>query len=153
MNPNNYRILKWLAWIIFLGYSACLFYWMFRGFGRTTREGFSYNLMPLTTIFSYIFNMNRHNIGTTIINLAGNIGVFMPFGVILPFIFEKLRRYSLFLACFTGSILILEFMQTVLRVGTGDIDDVILNDIGASAGFILYRFCVAKRSRDGKTDF
>ncbi|MEC0370593.1 VanZ family protein [Paenibacillus chibensis] len=144
MQPKQRQALKVLAWLLFVGYSVCLVYWMFRGFGRAAHIGLQFNLVPLNTIFGYIFNLNTDNLGTTIINLAGNIGVFMPFGVLLPFLFPGLRRYSLFLTWFTASVIVLEFLQTILRVGIGDIDDVILNGIGASLGFMVYRLCSQK---------
>lgn len=146
MNRNNRKIIHVLVWMFFTGYSACLLYWMFRGFGRTAHTEIRYNLVPFNTIFSYMFNVNQHNIGTTIINLAGNVGVFLPFGLVLPYLFQKLTRYSVFFVWFTGSIIILEIMQTVLKVGTGDIDDVILNVIGASAGYVVYRIFFSEKS-------
>ncbi|MDR0266530.1 VanZ family protein [Paenibacillus sp.] len=145
MNTND-KGLKILAWIFLTGYAICILYWMFRGFGRTKQTEFRANLVPFKTIFGYIFNMNQRNIGTTIINLAGNIGVFIPFGVVLPYLFRRLRSYGRFITYFTGSIVVLEILQTVLKVGTGDIDDVILNVIGASFGFVFYRFFASKAS-------
>lgn len=112
---------------------------MFRGFGRATHTDFRYNYVPLKTIFGFIVDLSSLNLLTTTINLAGNIGVFIPFGIILPYISKGLRRYSLFTIYFITAILILEILQTILRVGVGDIDDVILNYIGASIGFLLYR--------------
>ncbi|GIO50745.1 hypothetical protein J34TS1_55100 [Paenibacillus azoreducens] len=143
MNMNRKR-LKILAWIFLIGYGICILYWMFRGFGRTTQTEFRANPVPFKTIFGYIFNMNQQNIGTTIINLVGNVGVFIPFGMVLPYLFQRLQSYGLFIAFFTGSIVVLEILQIVLKVGTGDIDDAILNVIGASAGFISYRFFASK---------
>ncbi|MBE9917769.1 VanZ family protein [Paenibacillus donghaensis] len=140
----NRKRLKILAWIFLIGYGICILYWMFRGFGRTTQTEFRANPVPFKTIFGYIFNMNQQNIGTTIINLVGNVGVFIPFGMVLPYLFQRLQSYGLFIAFFTGSIVVLEILQIVLKVGTGDIDDVILNVIGASAGFISYRFFASK---------
>ncbi|BFH63630.1 VanZ family protein [Paenibacillus azoreducens] len=140
----NRKRLKILAWIFLIGYGICILYWMFRGFGRTTQTEFRANPVPFKTIFGYIFNMNQQNIGTTIINLVGNVGVFIPFGMVLPYLFQRLQSYGLFIAFFTGSIVVLEILQIVLKVGTGDIDDAILNVIGASAGFISYRFFASK---------
>lgn len=140
----NRKRLKILAWIFLIGYGICILYWMFRGFGRTTQTEFRANPVPFKTIFGYIFNLNQQNIGTTIINLVGNVGVFIPFGMVLPYLFQRLQSYGLFIAFFTGSIVVLEILQIVLKVGTGDIDDVILNVIGASAGFISYRFFASK---------
>ncbi|MCJ8010822.1 VanZ family protein [Paenibacillus sp. KQZ6P-2] len=144
MKNNTDKTLKVVAWFLFTGYSLCLLYWMFRGFGRSSHAEIRVNLVPFNTIFSYIYNVNRYNIGTTIINLAGNIGVFIPFGVLLPYIFQSFNRYGVFLAWFTGSIIVLEFLQAILKVGIGDIDDIILNVVGASTGFVMYRYFSSK---------
>ncbi|MEK4511941.1 VanZ family protein [Paenibacillus sp. FSL K6-2524] len=131
-------IMKLLTWMIFIGYSTCLIYWMFRGFGRSSHAELRFNYIPFTTIWSYIMNVNQQNITTTIVNLVGNIGVFVPFGVLMPSIFKHLRKYPVFSIYFISSILILEFMQTFLKVGSGDIDDVILNFVGGSIGYLLW---------------
>lgn len=128
-----------LVWIIFLGYSGCLIYWMFRGFGRSVHVEIRFNYVPFKTILHFITTMNSYNLKTPIINLAGNIGVFIPFGVILPYIFKRLRRLYLFSMYFISAILILELLQTFLKVGTGDIDDIIFNYIGGLIGYLVYR--------------
>ncbi|MFD3258182.1 VanZ family protein [Paenibacillus lentus] len=144
-NKYNHKAINILVWVIFISYSACLLFWMFRGFGRVTHTDFRFNYVPLRTILGFIVDLSSLNLLTTTINLAGNIGVFIPFGIILPYIFKGLRRYSLFTVYFITAIIILEIMQTVLRVGIGDIDDVILNYIGASIGFLLYRSFLCKQ--------
>lgn len=139
MREHHSDIVKVLAWACLIGYGACLLFWMFRGFGRTMHTEYRYNLIPLHTILGYMANANSHNMKTTVINLAGNIGVFVPFGVLIPILFDGLKRFGRFIGWFTASVIVLELLQTFLRVGTGDVDDVILNGIGASCGYMLYR--------------
>lgn len=138
-NKYNHKLINLLVRVIFVGYSTCLLFWMFRGFGRATHTDFRYNYVPLKTIIGFIVHLSSLNLLTTTINLIGNIAVFIPFGIILPFIFKGLRRFSLFSLYFLTAILILEIMQTTLRVGIGDVDDIILNYIGGSIGFLLYQ--------------
>lgn len=143
------RIVRLLAWMSFIVYSTCLLYWMFKGFGRSSHAELRYNYVPFKTIMSYIINISSLNLTTTIINLVGNIGVFVPFGVLMPYIFNSLRRYFMFSIYFIGSIFFLEIMQTLLKVGSGDIDDVILNYIGGTIGYLL--FSVYYRNKNPRT--
>lgn len=130
-----------LLWLIFTGYTSCLVYWMFLGFGRSVRmEGsLAYNVIPLQTIGLYIRHFDSFPIRTWTINVLGNIGVFMPFGLLLPLLFRRAREYRGFLLLFTGPLAGLELLQMVLRVGSLDVDDVILNVLGASSAYIVWK--------------
>lgn len=122
-------------------YSAALVYWMFLGFGRKVHlEGpFRYNLEPLRTVRLYFDMSNRISYSGRLVNLLGNIAVFVPFGILLPLVktgFRSLLRLTLFsVIC----ILVLELMQMLLRVGSFDIDDLLLNLAGVWAGYALLR--------------
>lgn len=85
---------------------------------------------------------------TWITNLFGNIGVFMPYGLLLPYLFRSAKRYGNFLLYFGCPLVGLELMQMLLRVGSFDVDDVILNVLGASISFVL--FMSVKRSLEGR---
>ncbi|GAB6931122.1 hypothetical protein JCM10914A_51050 [Paenibacillus sp. JCM 10914] len=77
--------------------------------------------------------------------------MFIPFGILLPYIIKKLRSFTWFSAYFIGAVMVLEIMQTILRVGTGDVDDVILNYIGGCLGFLLYRVGLSPNNIDKDT--
>ncbi|MNI39725.1 VanZ like family protein [compost metagenome] len=128
-------------WILLLLYSAAVIYWMFLGFGRTVRtEGpLQYNLEPLRTVKLYFNLDNGVTLTGRLVNLLGNVAVFVPFGLLLPQLFRSLRsiiRLSLWTA--TG-ILLLETAQMLLRVGSFDVDDLLLNLIGVWTGYFLLR--------------
>jgi glycopeptide antibiotics resistance protein len=89
-------------------------------------------------------HLNAIHLKTWMINMLGNIGVFVPEGIILPIIFKNFRRYHVFSLLFISSLLVLEISQAILRVGSGDIDDVMLNYIGGSIGFLLCRLLLLK---------
>ncbi|WP_044877747.1 VanZ family protein [Paenibacillus sp. IHBB 10380] len=128
---------------VMLGYSLCLLYWMFIGFGRVRHVGapLSYNLMPFETISLYVRHHNEVSTSTWFINLFGNVGVFVPFGLLLPILSKRLRSYMRLALLFVPCVIVLEFCQMVLRVGSFDIDDVILNLLGVWIGyFIVKRF-------------
>lgn len=71
-------------------------------------------------------------------NLAGNIIVFMPFGVLLPFIWKRFRNFAdTFLAGFLFSLGI-EIFQLYSAFGAFDVDDILLNCIGVISGYVFY---------------
>jgi glycopeptide antibiotics resistance protein len=137
--PKRMRI---LLTILFVGYSFLLIYWMFLGFGRTQTPAMEwrYNLIPLRTIKSYIFGYYHYNFQTWAVNLFGNIAVFVPFGVFLPAISRAANKRSRFVLMFFIPLLALEVLQTVLRLGSFDVDDLILNLLGAFVGYTMYRY-------------
>ena len=103
------------------------------------RHHSNYNLVPLKTIVGYIKaladgSMNRY---IPIENIVGNLLVFMPLGFYLPFLNKKMAEFKLFAITVSGLIISVELMQFALRVGNLDIDDFILNLIGALIGFAI----------------
>jgi glycopeptide antibiotics resistance protein len=71
-------------------------------------------------------------------NIGGNVLLFVPFGVLLPLLFERLRRpwpLAWRAAVIAGAI---EVGQLVTRVRATDVDDVILNTVGALVGLGLF---------------
>jgi glycopeptide antibiotics resistance protein len=76
-------------------------------------------------------------------NLFGNILLFVPLGILLPLISSRLNSFvkvfsvALF---FSASIEVLQFFSREMRIYRSvDIDDVILNVIGAVGGFLIVR--------------
>jgi glycopeptide antibiotics resistance protein len=135
------KLVKPLIWLFFIGYTGCLLYWMFLGFGRSvhTTGHLDYNVVPFRTIGLYVLHFDSFTTRSWVINLFGNVGVFMPYGLLLPYLFPLAMRYRMFLLLFGCPLLGLELLQMLLRVGSFDVDDVILNVLGASIAFILIR--------------
>ncbi len=97
------------------------------------------NLQPLDTIRRFLWvlqNSPQPGLRThALINLAGNVGMFIPLGIFLPAVWKRLRRLWLFLLCILGIIVAVELIQLVTLLGKCDVDDVLLNTIGALLGF------------------
>ena len=73
------------------------------------------------------------------VNLAGNLLLFTPWGVLLPMLdkrFCSAKRFFLLTACV---IIAVELLQLVFKVGVCDIEDFILNILGAAAGWMIIR--------------
>nr|WP_309101338.1 VanZ family protein [Fredinandcohnia onubensis] len=130
---------RFLAGTVFITYSLFLLYWMFFAFSRTEGGEFRYNLTPFSTIKNYFTYYDHFPFHIWIINIAGNIGVFIPFGIVLPILFPKLSNFFLFIFAFAIGITSLEVLQLFSMLGSFDVDDIILNTVGAVIGYILLR--------------
>lgn len=111
-----------------------LLYFMFLGFGRTQMNINIVRLIPLASTFYFVSNSLLWS--HIIINLVGNIVMFIPFGF-LGWIFPKLNQYRILMINFVFVLIIAESMQYFTRLGVFDIDDILLNSVGVSIGFYL----------------
>lgn len=145
-----------MGWVIFLFYLIFLAYFLFFSdyFGRGSRsqDVYSYNLIPFKEITRFI--VYRHVVGmeSFLLNIVGNIAGFMPFGFFLPIISRRSRRhFNTALLSFLFSLCI-ETVQLVFKVGSFDVDDMILNTLGGILGFIFYKFVQHIRVRRRKRE-
>lgn len=97
------------------------------------------NLRPFQTIRLFWEAIDSHDLRLRyiLLNLAGNLAAFAPLGYFLPNIFDRLRKFFPFLLAVTLIISALEFLQLVFRAGVCDVDDLILNSIGAAISFAI----------------
>lgn len=101
------------------------------------------NLKPFATIGRYWELLHKTQNQTllrhAVINLAGNVVMFIPLGVFLPGIWRRFR--SFFQTFFLSILLILtvELVQYATNLGTCDIDDLILNMTGIFVGYLFYK--------------
>ncbi|MDE7121313.1 MAG: VanZ family protein, partial [Oscillospiraceae bacterium] len=72
-------------------------------------------------------------------NLAGNLALFFPMGIFLPYFFKKQRHPFWFCLTLTVMICGAEMIQALTLLGKCDIDDYILNMLGAGAGFVCFQ--------------
>lgn len=93
----------------------------------------SINLIPFSTI-SFYFSGNVNGLISSY-NLAANISLFIPFGILL-----RVNRYSRLQRMYIPilGISIIELLQFITRRGTLDIDDLLLNVLGFFFGYLLY---------------
>ncbi|MDO4317313.1 MAG: VanZ family protein [Lachnospiraceae bacterium] len=128
-------------WLLFLVYLGFLLYFLFLSehFGRTERvEGFQYNLQPFQEIGRYFRHRNALP-QLFLINIVGNIGAFLPFGLLLPSLLPKRMRRLLVVFCLTYLFsLSVECVQMLTHVGIFDLDDIILNTLGGVLGYLCY---------------
>ncbi|HIS31523.1 MAG TPA: VanZ family protein [Candidatus Limivivens intestinipullorum] len=150
MELKTKKKIRVMSTVLFLLYLLALGYFLFfaEGFGRAIEDrGYRYNLEPMKEIMR--FWNNRETLGTSavLLNLAGNVLAFVPFGAILPVLNRHTRGF------FRIGLLSLEFsflmecFQLMFRVGSFDVDDMILNTLGGITGFLLFAICNGVRRR------
>lgn len=98
------------------------------------------NLVPFDTVERYhrAYSAGSMRFVTYFLNIYGNILLFLPMGIMLPKLFPKVRRYILFLAVLSMTVLA-ELTQLLIGVGRFDIDDIILNLAGAALPLIILK--------------
>ena len=72
-----------------------------------------------------------------VINIFGNIAAFVPFAFFVPLLFKKVRSLGRFLIFIVCTVCAVEILQLLLFTGLCDIDDLILNSLGASVAYAL----------------
>lgn len=126
----------YMLWLLFIRSrtSLCGDYW------ELVRQNIS--PIPFRTLILYIKALvsgsNPAEARHAFINIFGNILLFVPFGILLPFIFRKLQSIWRFLLWFAAAILLVETLQLFTLRGACDIDDLILNTLGAFIGFLFF---------------
>ena len=99
------------------------------------------NLEPFRTIKLFWNVLDREEYRSlAIINLGGNIGMFIPLGFFLPMLWKSLRKWWKTWLATLGIMLIVELAQLFTLRGTFDVDDLILNLLGAAVGYVIWRW-------------
>lgn len=79
-------------------------------------------------------------------NLIGNLVLFLPWGIMLPLLGKRFKSAKPFFLLTAMVIICVELMQLVFRVGTCDIEDFLLNMLGAAIGYIITRILTQKKT-------
>lgn len=132
MKPQDKR---W-ALLALAGYTLLVAYWMLFGFGRVPHDTYMYNVKPFFTIRQFLRSGDLMS-GRWLVNMIGNIGVFVPFGLLMLIVLggKLWRMLSLFLL----GVVFLEGLQLVFKRGSFDVDDLILNAAGFLLGVGIYK--------------
>lgn len=122
-------ILKIVTGIYSLGLLVLLF------FRPANQEYSEINYIPFKTIIGFL--SGTVNFLIAFYNLAANVLLFVPFGVVTLMLYKNpSRRLLLFVPAVV--ILLIETTQHLTRRGSADIDDLILNLLGVWIGYFLY---------------
>ncbi len=111
------------------------------------------NLEPLETIKRYLWVLRHSNNPPqrryAVANLLGNVGLFLPLGLLLPGIFGKMKKFGPFFLCTAATVSAVELCQLLTALGVCDVDDFILNMLGAMLGWLGWK-CI--QAIDKKTE-
>ena len=140
---KNLKRMKLIGYLLMAGYLVFNSYYAF--FSKTAGRNFvyvdEYNIIPFRTIANYIRNLNVSNIIPFAVNIIGNIAVFIPFGIIMQIIVPGQKRNKTIFVISFGALLLslsIELIQYIMSVGVLDVDDLILNTLGALIGYVAY---------------
>lgn len=149
MNTGKTKVLRTFGKVLFLLYVGFLIYFLFLAewYGRSgVTEEYRYNLELFKEIRRFITYREQLGVFAVCTNLAGNILIFVPYGF---FISMASRTRGLFKAmCASmGLSLAVEIVQLFTRVGSFDVDDILLNTAGGVLGYIFFVICNGIRRR------
>ena len=108
----------------------------------------SLNLIPFRSITVYLYLMirqpNPELLSYAWINFLGNLLLFIPVGFLLPCLARRVRSFLRILLTTIVLLLLLETLQLFTLLGSFDIDDIILNLLGAAIGYMIFYFARRK---------
>lgn len=125
-----------MLWLLFdrPGFTPGIPYWE-----QVSRQ---LNLVPFRTLrlFAGLLDSGvRSHIRMAVINLGGNVIMFIPLGFLLPRVFPKLASLPKVLLTTAALITAVEILQLFTLVGSCDIDDLILNLLGSAIGYGIHQ--------------
>ncbi len=142
------KLWRFVVFTAFLCYLAVMLHLLFfQRMGHTSplsyweRVESSVNLVPFHTISQFWGNLSSERdyiVRRAFVNLAGNIAMFVPIGLFLPYFRKKYRKLRYFLPAVIFMISCVEVIQLFTLLGSCDVDDLIFNVIGAFLGFLIF---------------
>ena len=100
-----------------------------------------FNIVPFATIKLFIngYSSGLVSFKSYFMNIFGNLCAFMPYAIFLPLMFKKMNKYKNFLITMIFIVCVIEILQFLTMSGSCDIDDLILNVLGASLVYLIYK--------------
>ncbi|MFT8320681.1 MAG: VanZ family protein [Bacillus sp. (in: firmicutes)] len=94
------------------------------------------NLVPFEMLHGLL---TEQSLRTFMINVGGNIFLFVPFGFLLPWRFSQV--HTVIHAAIIGALFstTIEITQLMITNRFTDIDDIILNTLGTIIGYVLFK--------------
>ncbi len=145
--------MKKILWAVFALYGAVLLHLLFARESMDTGAPYwqqvsdHLNLTPLQTIRHQwrLLHMNAHWARRSgVVNLYGNVIVFIPMGLGLPWLVSRMRKFWRTMLSCTGIIVAVEIAQLLTLRGFGDVDDLLLNLLGCGLGYLFFRIFYPK---------
>lgn len=149
MSVRDKKIVRTIGKVLFVLYIVFIIYFLLFSdwYGRSRgMQEYHYNLVLFREIKR--FWTYRHQVGlfAMFTNLFGNVVIFMPFGFFMP-VASKYRSVFSTLFWSFGLSLCVELFQLFFKVGSFDVDDLLLNTIGGVLGYMIFVICNTIRRR------
>lgn len=98
---------------------------------------------PLDTIRRFLwvlrYSTNEAQIRHAAVNLVGNVVMFVPLGFFASRFWKKLQKFGWHFLAMALIIVAIELLQMFTLLGKCDVDDLILNLVGTTIGFGLWK--------------
>ena len=105
-------------------------------------------IFPLWVNFKpFIYLFDYPTMREALLNLIGNIAMFIPLGIVWPAVFKKLNSYWKVVVAGVGVSLSIEILQFPFFNRASDVDDLILNTLGFLMGYGIYLLMKKLRNR------
>ncbi len=134
------KILKAILTILyFISLGYVVFFTTQRQIFKFTDARSFLNLIPVVNKireFQQLKSTDHKETMNYVFNLFGNIALFIPYSLIMVFVFNINKRSTIILTALLLSVLI-EILQFTCQLGVADIDDVLLNVSGAFIGLLI----------------
>ncbi len=139
---------KRLSWLSFIIYLAAMAYFLFfsEGLNRGNATAYHYNLTVFREIQRGVYCLKTGNWQYFFLNVIMNVLAFAPFGFFLPIISPKNRKLLNIILLSIELTLSIELLQLIFKVGTFDVDDILLNTLGGVLGYGIY-YIVKKKGQ------
>lgn len=134
---NKRPVIRYVVLYAFIGCSFSLLYltilWYYPNITFRPKYRFL-NLKPFIWI-SEIYDMGIRKMTQ---QLLLNIGMFVPYGLLLPMVIKKLRNISVLILAVFLTTFSIEALQYLMG-RSADIDDVIMNCLGGLLGYFCFK--------------
>lgn len=129
-----------IIFTILIIYTALILFFLFFSFSRLDtavgNQEYRFNLIPRMIHLRFPTISNLGYFQRWFFNLGNFVG-FIPFGILIPILYPC--KFFRFISLFFLSILIIETVQMLTFLGSFDINDAIVNTLGAAVGFCAYK--------------
>jgi glycopeptide antibiotics resistance protein len=95
------------------------------------------NFIPFYSIYYYLISV-QEPILVGVLNVVGNILLYVPFGFLLPLVWRWAKTFRFCMWVLLGTSMFFEVLQLALVLGHFDVDDTLLNGIGGALGYLFY---------------
>ena len=150
MMKKNHRVFLFVAFIVYIALLIYLLFFRHRAADIPLTEYIRYstNFIPFFSFYAFFTTpyISYRVVVPFMVNLIGNMVLFLPWGIALPMLNEKFVSAKRFFTLTAIVIIAVEILQILLQVGTCDIEDFLMNMIGAAAGFLISKRILKKRA-------